>query len=178
MEVLVIPQTDWLSWESRSVWITCTRQRFLCWSLKSCVEWPVFQTHCWLRAVVLSSVKWSVSGRQRANGSVLCDVMSASELLILLYRAVELCKVVLTAPTALALNLLGPFSLSHSLSLFLAHSFLSGCVKEGHCVRHTPTLRPPITNPGPLLLLLPTATRFRSDAESTSCWLSSVVLLG
>lgn len=104
---------------------------------------------CWQLSVISSKVKWSVSGRQRANGSVLCDMKRASALLILLYRAVELCEVVLTAPDRPHSQSPGP-SLSGTL---FSLSFLSGRVKEDHCVRHTPAFRTPTTNPVPPALL-------------------------
>lgn len=134
--------------------------------------------------VIFGQVNRSVSGRQRTNGSVLCAVKRASELLIPLYRAVELSEAVLTAPDRPHSQPPGPsqpgtlFSISLSLSPSFS-LFLFGRVKEGHCVRHTPALRPPTAEPGPpLLFFLAAATTFRPDAESTLRWLSSVALLG
>lgn len=83
--------------------------------------------------VIFGRVNWSVSGRQRTNGSVLSAVKRASELLILLYRAVELSEAVLTAPDRPHSQPPGPsqpgtllsLSLSVSLSLSLPVSLSS-----------------------------------------------------
>lgn len=87
-----------------------------------------------------------MSGRQCANGSVLCAVKRSSALLILLYRAAELCEVVLTAPDRPPCQPLGPsYQGPCSFSLFpfwacergplcQAHS----CPQAAHCRSHSP----------------------------------------
>lgn len=75
-----------------------------------------------------------MSGRKHANGSVLCAIKRASELLILLYRAVELCEAVLTAPDRPYSQPPGP-SLSgtlFSLSLFPFWACERGPLCEAH----------------------------------------------
>ena len=110
-----------------------------------------------------------MSGRQHANGSVLCDIKRASALLILLYRAAELCEAVLTAPDRPHSQPPGPSLLGPcSLSLFPFWACERGPLCEAHScpqAAHHQSCSPCSS----CFLLLPPESRQMQSQPRTGC---------